>query len=633
MADCPSNKVDSNSTGLAFAEEVCAKVLPTVEVDGYLPTWYELEPNSYDDFGAELTSTARTPIKRNRQRSKGTTTDLDADGAFNEDHTQRNHDRLFQGFFFANFHEQATTKPLNGDQIVITGIATANDRYAAAAGLTVFEVSDIVRVSGADNEVNNGRKLVDEVAATYVGVTDNLTDETPSGEVIVTKVGHRFGAGAVAITMAGDIPSLVVGTPAVAADAVLTIDATFNAVAAETVTIGGVVYTFVAGVPTTEGEVQIGGSRLTTLANLTATINGSSTLTDAHPLVRATDGGDGTMTITARTPGTVGNGIVTAEDLTNGSWDGNTAGGTGYSLLSLGITAGQWVFLGGDETDTAFANNVGYARVASVNNSVMVFDKTTWEAEAEAAGTFTIEIYVGDYITNENDPSLILTKYFQFERSLGQAPAGTQAEYLRGAVANELTFNLETADKVTVDLGFIAADQEVRTFAENLKAGDREGALNEDAYNTTSDVVRLALQVIDPTNSYPANALFAYATEGTLTINNNVSAVKAIAALGGIDVSVGSFDVEAEVTVLFTTVEAIQAIRQNLDVTFDMIFAKLNQGHVWDIPLLGLGGGRPAIEANEPVTLPLTIMGAQSKFDNTLSYTSFDYLPTVAMPE
>jgi hypothetical protein len=128
MADCVNNKVDSNTTGLAFAEEVCARQLPTLADDGHDPIWYELEPNDYGDFGGDLKTKARKPLNRNRRNKKGTPVDLDAKAEFTMDFTQHNHNRLLQGFFFSDMREKVTTYPLNGDQIVITAAVASNDR-------------------------------------------------------------------------------------------------------------------------------------------------------------------------------------------------------------------------------------------------------------------------------------------------------------------------------------------------------------------------------------------------------------------------------------------------------------------------------------------------------------------------
>ena len=86
------NKVDANFTGLRYAKEVQGQpgVLPGEEGNGGVAVWQELEPNSYSDFGAEVTTTARSPITAGRQKKKGRVTDLDASGGFQIDFTGNN---------------------------------------------------------------------------------------------------------------------------------------------------------------------------------------------------------------------------------------------------------------------------------------------------------------------------------------------------------------------------------------------------------------------------------------------------------------------------------------------------------------------------------------------------------------
>lgn len=632
MADCVAVKIDSNVTGLSFAEEVCPKQLPTLGDDGFDPKWFELEPNEYDDsFGGDNTNVARSPINASRQNKKGTTVDFDASAGFQQDFTQRNFNRLLQGFFFADVREKTTTRPMNGDVIEITGVVAATDHYAAAAGLGVFRAGQLVYVTGCSTAANNGLKLVTAATDNTLVVDADLTDETPTGDVTITVVGEGFGAGAVAMTVAGAIGTLELQSAPVAATAVLAINATMNADPDETVTIGGVVYTFKAAAAAAN-EVTIGSSRLQTITNLVATINGGSVYTDAHPDVTATDDGDGEMTVTAKIAGTVGNSIETDTDMAEGAWDGDLSGGTGLSMLSLGLAVGEWVYLGGDDAITVLGDNAGYARIGALTNTTISFDKTTFDATAQAAGTTTLQLFAGSFYRNEDDTDLIVTRTYQFERTLGNDGDGTQAEYIAGAAANELTLNGDLADKLTADLGYIALDQETRTGSDGLKAGVRYGALDEDAYNTSTDMVRALMHVIDTADSNPT-ALFGYVTEMELSINNNLSATKVLGNVGGIAINVGNFVVEGSVTALFSTVRAIRSIRQNADVTFDAIFAKANAGFVWDIPLLSLGGGSLNITANEPITIPLVQMAAKNPAGYTLSYTNFEYLPTAAMPE
>lgn len=629
MADCVSNKIDSNVTGLAFAEEVCPRQLPTLADDGYDPKWYDLEPNEYGDFGGEITTLARRPLNKNRRNKKGTPVDLDATAEFTQDFTLHNSNRLLQGFFFSNFREKPTTLPYNDDQIVITGVTAANDRYAAASGMLQFVLGGLVLVSGSSVPANNGLKLIDEVTDTYIGVGDGTVNEAaPPSTLVISQVGYQFNANELSVALSGALAVLTIATAPVAAEGVMTIEATFNAAEGDTVTIGSTVYTFTT-TPADPYEVLIGASRVSSAENLRKAINGDLLGTPAHTVFTATDDGAGAVTVTAIYTGVGGNGYALLEDGDHLSWDVSaSAGGTGMSFPGLGLTVGEWVYVGGDGALLAFANNIGYARISAMTDTTLTFDKTTWTPVAEAApASSTIQLFFGSSLRDEDYDEQV-TRTFQFERTLGRG--GT--EYVRGAIGNELVLNFDTADKFTVELNHMAADTQRRTNAQGVKDGDRFASFGEDAYNTSNDVVRMAMTVIDPASSVPGT-LFTWVTEGNLTINNNASAVKAIGALGGIDVSVGNFDVSGEVTALFTSVEAIDAVQNNDDVTYDFIVAKGNAGFIYDIPLLSLGNGMPEIEENEPITLPLGINGAENPNSYTMLYMLFEYLPDVAMPE
>src|SRR3569833_2383964 len=118
------NSIDSNATGLAFAEETTLKVLPVT------PDWYELEPNSYPDFGAEYQSIARSPIINTRQQSKGTITGMAAKAGFNQDLTQNNLTRLMQGFLWADAKEKPSTAPISTAGTTISSVTTGPNTYA-----------------------------------------------------------------------------------------------------------------------------------------------------------------------------------------------------------------------------------------------------------------------------------------------------------------------------------------------------------------------------------------------------------------------------------------------------------------------------------------------------------------------
>lgn len=505
-----ANKIDSNVTGLAFAEEASLKTLPGS------PVWYELEPNSYSDFGGELSNVARAPINPSRQRKKGKIVDLDASGGFNSDITLNNMQRLLQGFFFADAREKASTQPLNGTAVTITNVDGTGEQYQAASGLDGFLVGQLVKASGFANSANNGVKTVTVAAAGALTVSEDIVDEAaPPSAAKLEAIGFEAGA--------GDI-------------------------------------------------------------NITA--SASSIVLDSTVL----------------------------------------------DFTTLGLTVGEWIFVGGDAAGNRFVNNEpGYARVLSISANALALDDTTWTPVTETGTGLNIRFFFGMVLRNEKDPLLIKRRSFNIERQLGQDSNGTQSEYLEGAIANEYTLNIPQADKLNADLTFVAMDNTQRDGLTGLKAGTRVSAASEDAFNTSSDIYRIKLNVVDPVTLNPT-ALFGYVSEANIAINNNVTPNKAVAVLGAFDATAGDFEVSGSITAYFTEVAAVQAVRNNSDVALNFIAAQNNSGFVYDIPLLALGGGRLNVEKDAPITIPVDTNAAECEAGYTLLSTFFPYLPSVGMP-
>lgn len=513
MAICQINKIDSNITGLSFAEEECLKQLPSA------PVWYALEPNSYSDFGGELSTVARSPIDPSRQNKKGAITDLDASGGFNSDFTKSNLVALLQGFFFADARELPSTFPLNAAKIVVSKAEATSKTYTLASDGAKFVKGMLINATGFANAGNNGVKTVVSSTATAVVVSENLIGEASAlAGARFNVVGRQFDAADVSVAVVGNVVSLV----ATAAD--------------------------------------------------------FTTMSELFP--------------------------------------------------------GQWVFIGGDLAANRFANNAGYARIKSVSAKAIIFDDVTWQPVAEVGTGKSIRLFVGTVIRNEKLPNLIKRRSYNIERQLGEGMNGPQCEYLEGAVANEFTLNVPQGDKLNADLSFIACDNTQRSgdVGDEMKAGTRVAAPGEDAYNTSSDIYRIKMTVHDKTTSNPS-ALFGYVSESSISINNNVSPNKAVGVLGAFDTTAGNFEVGGSITAYFTTVSAVKAVRNNADVGLSILGASKNAGFVFDIPLLGLGGGRLNVEKDAPITVPLEPAGAENENGYTMLYSYFSYLPTIAMPD
>lgn len=501
-------KVDSNNVGAFIAEEASLKTLPTT------PVWFEMEPNSFSDFGSDVKTVAREPIKKGRQRKKGVVVDVDASGALDMDVTDTFMRRIMQGFMFAKARQKASTNPLNGTKIVLTAVASSDKSVAAASGLTIFPVGSLVLLSGFSEKSNNGLRTVATSATGKITFSESVVDETPTSSAEVELIGVQCDAGEVTV-----------------------------AVGATAVTL-------------------------------------SSTVLD---------------------------------------------------FTTLNLTIGEYIFVGGDTAATFFALNApGYARIQSIAAHALILDDTTWTPAADTGATVTLQLFFGTAIRNEVTDALIVRKTYQLERQLGSDINGSQAEYLIGSMANEFTLNLAEASKVDANLSFVSMDSETRTSTEGVKAGDRVTAANEDAYNTSSNLFRAKLSIVNGLNP---STLFAYGSEMKLSIKNNIKTLKALGVLGAFEASAGIFEVSATMEAYFSEVAALSAIRENSDVSLNLIAASNKKGFIFDMPLTSLGGGKLKVDKDNPIKLSLNIDAAECGSGYTLFTVFFPYLPTAAMPK
>lgn len=300
-----------------------------------------------------------------------------------------------------------------------------------------------------------------------------------------------------------------------------------------------------------------------------------------------------------------------------------------FDFTTLGLTVGEWLFIGGDAPATRF-DQKGYVRIKSIAAKQLTFDKVSWEVfTADAGAGKTIQIYFGTVIRNEKLPALIKRRSYQMERTLGRDDNGPMAEYMLGAVANEWTLNIAQADKLTSDMTFVALDNEFRDGQQGQKAGARVGSPGESLINTTSNLYQMRVNIVDGTAT--PTPLFAYATESSLAINNGVTLDKALGVLGGFDTSEGNFQVSGDASAYFSDIRANRAIRANADFTLHYIFSANNAGFLFDLPLCAMAGGRLDVTSQEAIKLPLDFTAAECPAGYTMLANFFSYLPSAAM--
>ena len=234
-------------------------------------------------------------------------------------------------------------------------------------------------------------------------------------------------------------------------------------------------------------------------------------------------------------------------------------------FTTLGLMVGEWLYLG-DSTDllsdtgaTEFnffstggtpVRNRGYCRIASISTHALIFNlvitPVAWALGAGTGGSCAVgastfvSMYFGTVIRNEPVPANIVRSTYTLQRYLGVGAAGAlELESIAGAVPNELALNVPSSKELSADLSFVGMSTAQPNSA--ALAGTYEALTNLPAFNSAQDVFALFLYIFNPTISASAQAaLFGYASDEKLTINNNVKPNKAIGTVGAFEASVGS---------------------------------------------------------------------------------------------
>ena len=305
-----------------------------------------------------------------------------------------------------------------------------------------------------------------------------------------------------------------------------------------------------------------------------------------------------------------------------------TLGSTALNFTTLGLIPGEWIWVGGDTAATQFATvaNNGFYRIKTISANALVFDRQPSTSVTDAGTGKTIQLFFGHVLKNESSAILQKLRTYHLERQL----TTTQFEYIKGAAANTMVINIKKADKITFDVSFVGLSTERTAVA---KTGTRETLPIQAAFNSSSDFTRLRFSD-DTTNA----SLAAYVDEIKLTIDNGIDPVKAVAALGGIDINYGDFMVSGTINAFFTTYAAVDAVMNNDDCALDFALVtrsgadRLPVGWLFDVPLMALGDSRLKVEKDKPIMLPVSYdAAAHGTLDHTLLVMDFSYLPVLAL--
>jgi hypothetical protein len=593
------NKQDSNVSGLRIAEETSFGVLPAS------PTWYELEPNEYKDFGAKYKYAKREPINDRRSVKKGVIVDKDAGAGLTFDVTPNFFDHL-EALFFARWHNKESdafgvrlfskTFTVNAGTDVVTtathGLTTGDGPFNVSSTTTL----PAGLVAGTDYWVNVINATTFKLFASYANAIANTSP------IDITDTGTGVHTMASAGRAKASDNSFHVNDPTGFAANVL-------------------VYS--------EGWASSANNGFATVSSVT----GNAVIVSGLTLVNET----APSTAVLRVVGVKG----TAGDLdVDASGDYATITSTTLDFTTLSLLPGEFIFVGGDSASLGFATatNNGYKRVKSIAAHALVLDKSASAMSTEASTTETVQLFFGRQLRNEVGTSIVsVTK--QLERTLGApdttSPSQIQSEYVTGVIFDQGALSVPAADLVRMSLTTKAGATERRTGATGVKSGSRPALISQDAYNT-ADHISVWKLAPTSTSSEAPTALFKYLSDTTVTVSNNAEMAKGLGVLGAFDYSVGDFDVTVEATGYFLDTTVLDTIENNTDLTFTGVVAAFNRGFAVDIPVCALSDGNPDVKKDKPIMMPVKIQASEgirydSNFSHTLSLVQFYYLPSAAM--
>ena len=300
---------------------------------------------------------------------------------------------------------------------------------------------------------------------------------------------------------------------------------------------------------------------------------------------------------------------------------------TALDFTTLGLTVGQFIWVGGSTAATQFATaaNTGFARITSIAAGELGLDMKTTTFATDNGATKTIQILFGRYCYNRTtDNADYIERSYTFEALFDDLEGvGTDGyEYAVGNYCNELTFTLPLADKAEMTLGFVGQDTEPPTSVRVTGPSTAATPIMTDAFSTAEDIARLHITEVDET------AVTTYFKSMTLKINNNVSPEKTLGTLGATFLNMGNFHVDIEAQVLFTSGAVIDAIRNNTTMALNFALKNGDGGMLCSIPAMTLGNGKRDLPQNQTVLVQLTGMAFEDPtLGISLGVSLFPYLP------
>lgn len=292
---------------------------------------------------------------------------------------------------------------------------------------------------------------------------------------------------------------------------------------------------------------------------------------------------------------------------------------TTLDFTTLGLTAGQYINIGGAATVNQFDNATGKARIAVIEANKLTLEARGAAYAADPGTGKEVDILFSAFVRNVPVGDVdFLKQWYHMEATYNTDPM--LYEYADCCVNNTLAINNALQDKAVLDLAFVGKDLLPPT--DTPRAGVRSNQVETEPFNTSSDIMRLRVTDTDD------NGVTTFFKDTNISINNNVAAEYVLGQLAAEFMNFGNFEVDIETSVLFTDATVLNAIRNNTTLGIDMSYKNGDGGFVLSLPCGTFGDGSKSFPRNAKTTITSPFMAHRDEDRGyTMGVSLFWYLP------
>lgn len=306
---------------------------------------------------------------------------------------------------------------------------------------------------------------------------------------------------------------------------------------------------------------------------------------------------------------------------------------TVLDFTTLGLTVGQWLWLGGTTTITQFVSNLnrGFARIRAISAHQITLDRHSWTVTGVDAGTSkTVDVYFGRFLRNvARDSTDYKEVTYQYEVSYPDlnAPGTPEFEYMGGCYHSKWTVSAPLTNKATVKIEHIGMSSTAPSTTRATNASSAVAPICTDSINTSTSFNRLRVALPNEAD-VSTTAISQDVQNLTLSIMNNCSGVKVLGTLGPKYVNIGKFQIEAQADLILVNDQIVAAVAANTQMSLDFATRNGDFAVLWDMPAVTAESADKKFPSNQSVTVSPKFVGFN---DPTMGYTLgvsiFGYCP------